>query len=252
MEDRHIRIFKKSSYFELNSDEKETIIELCSNEEEFQNIKNLYREMESMERGHYTMDSETVKSLLDSEFKEVHGSDRGARIFNFLFPPIVPFYSKPGIQIAFLLVCIISIYFSLQNVSIEPDDGIQYAQNEKENSMEKAKEGLEKNEVEDRSELDINQNPVPESTPAPMEEIVAIDLEEIIMDEEAAHFDRSSRAGGGVAVSESSFEEDVVSASGMFEEDRFDGLISDTDEGRFIIEPVGSHLDLLEDLFVTF
>ena len=38
--------------------------------------------------------------------------------------------------------------------------------------------------------------------------------------------------------------------SGVIEEADFDGFVSD--EGRFIIEPVGSHLELIEDLFVTF
>ena len=70
MEDSYIELLNKSSYHELTSDEKDRIKELCSNEEEFENVKNFYKEMESIEREHYSMDSDSVKSLLDSEFKE--------------------------------------------------------------------------------------------------------------------------------------------------------------------------------------
>ena len=143
MEDRYIEILNKSSYHELTPDEKDSITELCSNEEEFENVKNLYREMESLGSEHYSMDSDSVKSLLDSEFKEIHGSDRGFRILKFLFPPLVPVYSKPGIQLAFLLVCIVSIYLSFQKVSIEPTEKVRYAQNNEQNSKDKNDEELD-------------------------------------------------------------------------------------------------------------
>ena len=41
MEDRYIELLNKSSYHELTPDEKDRIMELCSNEEEFENVKNL-------------------------------------------------------------------------------------------------------------------------------------------------------------------------------------------------------------------
>jgi hypothetical protein len=249
MEDRYIEILNKSSYHELTADEKEGIMELCSNEDEFENVKNLYREMESMGSEHYSMDSDSVKSLLDSEFKEVHGSDRGFSILKFLFPPLVPVYSKPGIQLAFLLVCIVSIYLSFQKVSIEPTKHVRYAQNNEQISKEKSTEELELKKEESSSELSSNLNAVPESPPSPMEEIVALE-EEVIVEMEAPHFDVASRAHLYVSDARSFVADDVEEDSGFFDEADFDGFVSE--EGRFIIEPVGSHLELIEDLFVTF
>ena len=248
MEDRYIEILNKSSYHELTPDEKDSITELCSNEEEFENVKNLYREMESLGSEHYSMDSDSVKSLLDSEFKEIHGSDRGFRILKFLFPPLVPVYSKPGIQLAFLLVCIVSIYLSFQKVSIEPTEKVRYAQNN-ENSKDKNDEELDFKKEESISELSKDLNTVPELPPSPMEEIVAFEEEEIV-EMAAPHFDVASNEGEDVAVGGLFFEGGSVVVSGVIEEADFDGFVSD--EGRFIIEPVGSHLELIEDLFVTF
>ena len=250
MEDRYIEILNKSSYHELTADEKQVIMELCSNEEEFENVKNLYREMESMGSEHYSMDSDSVKSLLDSEFKEVHGSDRGFSILKFLFPPLVPVYSKPGMQLAFLLVCLVSIYLSFQKVSIEPTKQVRYTQNNEKISNEKRVEELEFKKEESSSELSSNRNVVPESPPAPIEELVALE-EEVIVEMEATHFDVASNEGEDVAVARLSFEGGNAVGSVVFDEAGFnDGF--ESDEGRFIIEPVGSHMELIEDLFVTF
>ena len=249
MEDRYIEILNKSSYHELTTDEKEVVMELCSNEEEFENVKHLYREMESLGTETFTIDSTSVKSLLDSEFKEVHASDRGFRILKFLFPPLVPVYSKPGIQLAFLLVCIVSIYLSFQKVTIEPTKKVRYAQNNDEDLKEDSNEDIEFKKEESSSELSTNLNAVPDVPPPTMEELAEIE-EEVIMDMEAPHFDMAGRAREDVGATALSFEADMASGSGVIEDADFNGFVSD--EGRFIIEPVGSHMELIEDLFVTF
>ena len=248
MEDRYIELLNKSSYHELTPDEKDRIMELCSNEEEFENVKNLYREMESMGSEQYSMDSDSIKSLLDSEFKEVHGSDRGFSLLKFLFPPLTPFYSKPGIQLAFLLVCIFSIYFSFNRVSIEPTKKVRYAQNNERISKEKGVEEFDFKEEESSSELSSNLNTVPEMPPSPMEEIVLIDEEEVIVGMGKPHLDISTSTR--INVEGISFANDLDADLEFFDDADFFGFTSD--EGLFIIEPVGSHLELIEDLFVTF
>jgi len=248
MEDRYIELLNKSSYHELTPDEKDRIMELCSNEEEFENVKNLYREMESMGSEQYSMDSDSIKSLLDSEFKEVHGSDRGFSLLKFLFPPLAPFYSKPGMQLAFLLVCIFSIYFSFNRVSIEPTKKVRYAQNNETISKEKGVEEFDFNEEESSSELSSNLNTVPEMPPSPMEEIVVIDEEEVIVGMGEPHLDIATIARTNVEGI--SFANDLDTDLEFFDDADFFGFTSD--EGLFIIEPVGSHLELIEDLFVTF
>ena len=104
--------------------------------------------------------------------------------------------------------------------------------------------------AESSSELGSNRNVVPESPPAPIEELVALE-EEVIVEMEATHFDVTSNEGEDVAVARLSFEGGNAVGSVVFDETGFnDGL--ESDEGRFIIEPVGSHMELIEDLFVTF
>jgi hypothetical protein len=166
-----------------------------------------------------------------------------------LFPPLVPFYSKPGIQLAFLLVCIVSIYLSFQKVSIEPIKKVRYAQNNEQISKDKSTEELDLKKEESRSELGSNLNAVPESPSSPMENIVSLE-EEVIVEMEAPHFDVASRPHLEVSDARSLVADDVEEDSGFFDEADFDGFVSE--EGRFIIEPVGSHLELIEDLFVTF
>ena len=74
--------------------------------------------------------------------------------------------------------------------------------------------------------------------------------EEVIVEMEAPHFDVASRSHLEVSDARSFVSNDVEGDSGFFDEADFDGFVSE--EGRFIIEPVGSHLELIEDLFVTF
>ena len=113
MENRYVEILKKSSFDELTSDEKEIIGELCSNQEEFDDAKHLMKSMESLEKESFRMESSRVKDRLDSEFKEVYGTEGGFRFLHFLCPPVTPFYTKPGLQLAFLLIFVFTVYYSI-------------------------------------------------------------------------------------------------------------------------------------------
>ena len=150
---------------------------------------------------------------------------------------------------AFLLVCLVSIYLSFQKVSLEPTKQVRYAQNNEKISNEKRVEELEFKKEESSSELSSNRNVVPESPPPPMKELVVLE-EEVIVEMEATHIDVASNEREDVAVARLSFEGGNAVGSVVFDEAGFNGF--EYDEGRFIIEPVGSHLELIEDLFVTF
>ena len=252
MEEKYIQIFSKSSFQELTNEEKSFISELCSNEEEFESVKHLYSGMETLSNETFRLNSDSVKRQLDQEFKEIHANEGGFRLFSFLFPPIKPLYAKPGLQIAFLLVFVFTLYYSLNNMTIDNETKQLYSQNQVEENEgpEKPKEVSEnKAEIEMETtsdELVVESN----SSPVLVEndrrelptEIMSSDLitAEMIGDvEEDSFFDE-----GILLESPSVPSPTAMAISGL---DRAGGI-----EDKFIIEPIGEDLELLEDLFVTF
>jgi len=245
MEDRFINIFKKSNFHDLNHEEKAFISELCSNEEEFENIKHLYAGMETLADESFRLNSDSVKTQLDQEFKEVHGTEGGFRILKFLFPPITPIYAKPGVQIAFLLVFVGTIYYSINRLSIDKDHAVLYSQNT-ENQDPKAnednaelKELNNDNNGEDPTELETLITEIPVLEEASMAtEIISNELLLAEMDdniEEEAFMDEAGMPAPAPT---------AMAVSGMER--------PDNNENLFIIEPIGTNLELLDDLFVTF
>lgn len=245
MEDRFIDIFKKSNFHDLNNEERHFISELCSNEEEFENIKQLYAGMDSIQNESFRINSDSVKKQLDQEFKEVHASEGGYRILKFLFPPIVPLYAKPGIQIAFLLVFVVTIYYSVNRLSIDNNQRVFYSQNTdnqdsdtKEDKSE-LKDLRNDNNVEEAAEIEASIAEIPVVEEALLDdEIISNDLILAEMDENVvglSFMDEASKpAPAPTAMAISGFER------------------SAKDEELFIIEPIGDNLELLENLFVTF
>lgn len=252
MEEQYIQIFSKSSFQELTNDEKSFISELCSNEEEFENVKHLYLGMETLSNEPFRLNSDSVKRQLDQEFKEIHATEGGFRLFSFLFPPIKPLYAKPGLQIAFLLVFVFTLYYSLNNMSIDNKPKQLYSQNQVEENedQEKLKEVSEnKSEIEMETTSD---ELVTESNASPVlvengrreipTEIMSSDLmaAEIIEDvEEDSFLDEETFFASPSVTSPT-----AMAISGL---DRAGGI-----DEKFIIQPIGEDLELLEDLFVTF
>lgn len=252
MEEKYIQIFSKSSFQELTNDEKSFISELCSNEEEFENVKHLYLGMETLSDETFRLNSDSVKRQLDQEFKEIHANEGGFRLFSFLFPPIKPLYAKPGLQIAFLLFFVFTLYYSLNNMSIDNKPKQLYSQNkiDKNEGLEKLKETSENN-AETETETTADEL-VTESNTGPVliengrrelpTEIMSSDLmaAEIIEDVEEDDF----LDEGTLFASPSMPSPTAMAISGLDMEDAIDD--------KFIIEPIGEDLELLEDLFVTF
>jgi len=252
MEERYIEILKKSSFDELTPDEKEIIGELCSNQEEFEDAKHLMKSMESLDKEPFRMESNRVKDRLNSEFKEVYGTEGGFRFLHFLFPPVTPFYTKPGLQIAFLLLFVFTVYYSIDYFKVDNTPKTLYSQNdnpkEKEESIESEKsedveKDLERSESEDivetmdrRPDLDPNIGMAEGSGGVIMESEMAMEFDEL-----------------SIADFESVAEPTTMSATTM-SFGLSDGFISSPreDSRLFLIEPVSASPELLDDLFTTF
>jgi hypothetical protein len=254
MEERYIEILKKSSFDELTADEKEIIGELCSNQEEFEEAKHLMQSMESLDEEPFRMESNRVKDRLDSEFKEVYGTEGGFRFLHFLFPPITPFYTKPGLQIAFLILFVFTVYYSIDYLNVENNSKTLYSQNdnpkekeeriesEKSEDVEKAVERSESEETAEildrESNLDSNIGVVEGSGGDFMESEMAMEFDEMSI----ADFE---------SVAEPSAMSTTTMSLGLS-----DGLFSssreDSDNRLFLIEPVSASPELLDDLFTTF
>ena len=245
MEDRLLEIFKKSSYHQLSSEEKAFISELCTSEEDFENVKHLYSGMETLADESFKMNSDAVKNQLDAEFKEVHSADSGFRILKFLFPPITPIYAKPGVQIAFLLLFIVTIYVAINRMPINDEKAVLYSQNTEQEDVnrieDKAETKEDKTEQNDDKLMDENtlapNRSIPEENLTESPEFISNDLivevdesvEDVLLVDEMVLPEMAPTAMA-VADLESENESDEL----------------------FIIEPIGDNLELLDDLFITF
>lgn len=246
MEDRLLEIFKKSSYHQLSSEEKEFISELCANEEDFENVKHLYSGMESLADESFQMNSDTVKNQLDAEFKEVHSADSGFRILKFLFPPIAPIYAKPGMQIAFLLLFIVTIYVAINRMPINDEKAVLYSQNTEQEDLKRSEEKAETRE----NKTEQNDDKLTEANTLIPELSIPEDLTEsaeiISNDFMIAEVDESIE---DVLLMDEMVSPEMAPTTAM----AIAGVEGEIDNDElFFIEPIGDNLELLDDLFVTF
>ncbi len=246
MEERLLEIFKKSSYHQLSSEEKEFISELCANEEDFENVKHLYSGMESLADESFQMNSDTVKNQLDAEFKEVHSADSGFRILKFLFPPIAPIYAKPGMQIAFLLLFIVTIYVAINRMPINDEKAVLYSQNTEQEDVKRSEEKAETRE----NKTEQNDDKLTEANTLIPELSIPEDLTEsaeiISNDFMIAEVDESIE---DVLLMDEMVSPEMAPTTAM----AIAGVEGEIDNDElFFIEPIGDNLELLDDLFVTF
>lgn len=246
MEERLLEIFKKSSYHQLSSEEKEFISELCANEEDFENVKHLYSGMESLADESFQMNSDTVKNQLDAEFKEVHSADSGFRILKFLFPPIAPIYAKPGMQIAFLLLFIVTIYVAINRMPINDEKAVLYSQNTEQEDVKRSEEKAEARE----NKTEQNDDKLTEANTLIPELSIPEDLTEsaeiISNDFMIAEVDESIE---DVLLMDEMVSPEMAPTTAM----AIAGVEGEIDNDElFFIEPIGDNLELLDDLFVTF
>jgi hypothetical protein len=107
MEDQLMEIFKRKSFSELTKNELENFKELFSTEEEFEDLKSFYVQLDAYKTNQPFGTHYMTKGNLDELFAKEH-SKKG--IIQRLFPTDKPFYLNPILQVAALLVVVFVIY----------------------------------------------------------------------------------------------------------------------------------------------
>ena len=251
MEEKYIELLAKTDYDALTVDEKEMLKELCTNQSEFEEARQLMKELSALDSEPDLFDSRKVKKRLDEEFAEVYAS-RGGGWINFLFPPLKPIMNRPGIQLAMVLVLFIGSYLVLELMDFNNTKTVQLAKNENKLLIEDEEEAID-SEIDENSMLDEKkmgdkgrENNVLKTelilTPKvdipidPQETIVVID--DLISEEFIE--------GGRI-------HEDFIALE--FEASRSDFTAAKdntTETIKFLIPTVQESPDLLDGLFVTF
>lgn len=252
MEEKYIELLAKTDYNALTSDEKELIKELCANQSEFEQAKQLMSELSALDPEPHLFDSSKVKKRLDEEFKEVYTSKEGGGWINFLFPPIKPILNRPGIQLAMVLVLFLGSYLILELMDFNNAQSVQLAKNENKLSDENEEEAIDlkidENSMLDEKNLD---DYGPENSERTAELIVAPEVEFLEAPQETA-----------LVIDQLISEESIIGGT-IHEDSRtlaFEDLRSDLVEAedaglettQFLIPTVQDDPELLEGLFVTF
>lgn len=256
MQEKYMELLAKTDYKALTSDEKELIKELCTNQSEFEQAKQLMNELNALDHEPHLFDSPKVKKRLDEEFKELYTSIEGGGWINFLFPPLKPIINRPGIQLALVFILFLGSYLFLELMDFNNTKTVQLAKNENKSSNENAEdvkdseidENLmsDKNKI-DKIEIENNQSIAERSLSAEMDArlepqktalmIAPLISEESVKDNSVNEDLRTP----GFNVSRADFEDEAPMAND-----------SATEMGKFLIPTVQDNPDLLEGLFVTF
>jgi len=127
-------IIAKKNYHELSGAERELISELAGTEEEFEQMKFLFSQMEMMKDADVFEPRAETKRSLDHLFQETHQQRaRGGIWLNSLlvalYPVEKPAYRRPLLQVA-AAVLVIFLVVPLINQNIEPTAPNQLAKNE--------------------------------------------------------------------------------------------------------------------------
>ena len=152
MEEKYIELLAKTDYDALTVDEKEMLKELCTNQSEFEEARQLMKELSALDSEPVLFDSRKVKKRLDEEFAEVYTS-RGGGWINFLFPPLKPIMNRPGIQLAMVLVLFLGSYLVLELMDFNNTKTVQLAKNENKLLIEDEEEAIDL-EIDENSMLD--------------------------------------------------------------------------------------------------
>ena len=248
MEEKYIELLAKTDYNALTSDEKELIKELCTNQSEFEQAKQLMNELNALDHEPHLFDSPKVKKRLDEEFKEVYTAKEGGGWINFLFPPIKPILTRPGIQLAMVLILFLGSYLVLELMDFNNTQTVQLAKNENKLSNENEEEAqdseVDENVMSDKNkidniEIDNNQSIAERSLSTEME---------------APQEPQETALMIAPLISEESFTDNLLNEASRadFEDEAPVAKDNATETGKFLIPTVQDNPDLLEGLFVTF
>lgn len=128
-----VDIVLHKSFVELSANERKDLLEWCSNEEEFDQMKNVFVEVELMKKQQTETVRPKTKKSLDVLFAEKHKIG-GSIIWNSsvvtaMYPVEKPFHRRPLVQIAALALLLLFSYPILQN-SKSNSESSQLANNE--------------------------------------------------------------------------------------------------------------------------
>ena len=157
MEDQLMEIFKRNSFSELTKKELENFKELFSTEEEFEDLKSFYVQLDAYKTNQPFGTHYMTKGNLDELFAKEH-SKKG--IIQRLFPSDKPFYFNPILQVAALLVVVFVIYQLNKETTIdEPQLAVLETNDNKETKIKSVenKETTFKNEEEKEN---VKSNPI--------------------------------------------------------------------------------------------
>jgi hypothetical protein len=166
-------IIVKKNYHELSGDERELIGELAGTEEEFEQMKFLFSQMEMMKDREVLEPRAETKHSLDHLFQETHQQKaRGGIWLNSvlvaLYPVERPAYKRPLLQVA-AAVLVILLVVPLFNQRIEPSTPAQLAKNEiKQESDPIVDEKKEETSTESSEQLKEQQAAAPPVTKEPV------------------------------------------------------------------------------------
>ena len=252
MEEKYIELLAKTDYETLTVDEKEMLEELCTNQSEFEEAKQLMKELSALDSEPDLFDSRKVKKRLDEEFAEVYASRGGGGWINFLFPPLKPIMNRPGIQMAMVLVLFLGSYLVLELIDFNNTKTVKLAKNENKLLIEDEEESIDL-EIDENSMLDEKNmdEKVLENSELVAELILTPEVDVPLDPQETSLvidnvLSEESIVGGTI-------EEGIIALE--LEASRSDlkaAKDNATETSKFLIPTVQESPDLLEGLFVTF
>ncbi|GEM_PF-2643887 len=113
MDKELVNIVVHKSFVELSANERKELIEWCSNEEEFDQLKNVFIEVELLKKQQLEDVKPKTKKSLDALFLEKHGKNSfiwNSSVLTVLYPTEKPIYKRPFIQIAAVCTLIFAVY----------------------------------------------------------------------------------------------------------------------------------------------
>jgi hypothetical protein len=186
MEDFLIEIIRNKEFIALNDSEKLSLKDWCENEDEFNQLKQVFSEVDAFKFENESLLNHNVKYNLDNLYHTQHKKHRGffLNATALVFRKDVKWYSQPAAHIAALFVVFFSVYSLLK---LNPDESQLVADNvvpeikqSKKNSAEKqTKNDSKANAEKTRKPLDLST--VPEKNNSVIKEQSVVEVPDFVI-----------------------------------------------------------------------
>ena len=251
-----VEIVVNKSFVELSMSEKEQLFEWCSTEEGFDQLKNVFIEVELMKNQSTENVRPSTKDKLDLLFTEKYKVGKAFRwnssIGKVMYPFDKPFHRRPIIQIAALLLLLL-LAFPVMVKTKEISNRSQLAKNEMKDGEKKISKPKKNKE----------QSPEESSNTPPENQLIAADKQssrkDLIIEKATAEAVSDVPAQGGVNVSENSNQvsPSVASPSAADSKNQFsgfqpDGLYREVNNGVNFSKSISVTPSVLDLLSVAF